>query len=227
MTGAAFQASTALAGKVVIVAGDRGGVTEALADRALAAGAGGVAGLGAWCATSQIGVSRHGIDLRDEVALAAALLEIKARFGRLDVLFNCVAEVPTPCEDFTTLGGEAFAGAFTEPLCAAFLVLKHAIPSLAAGGGGAIVNVVEGVPSATGAQGFAFAAAATAVEGMSKTAALECGPLDIRVNCVRPGGPDEASLAKPTAASLAVFLASNAASFITGSTFAFETDRDL
>lgn len=221
MSAEAFQPSTALAGKVVVVAGDRDGLAGEIADRAVASGAAGVAGLGAWCAVSGPRISRHSIDLRDEAALAAALAEIKASFGRLDVLFNCVAETPSPAGDFTSLGGEAFNIAFTEPLSGAFLVLKHAIPPMAAGGGGAIVNVVDGAPSA--AQPFEFAAAATALEGMSKTAALECGPLDIRVNCVRPGGPDDAGQANPAAANLAIFLASPGASFITGAIFAFET----
>jgi 3alpha(or 20beta)-hydroxysteroid dehydrogenase len=72
------------------------------------------------------------------------------------------------------------------------LGMQAVIPSMSAKGGGAIVNI----SSTGGLQGIgglaAYVASKFAIRGMTKTAAIELGPLKIRVNAICPGGIDTA-----------------------------------
>jgi 3alpha(or 20beta)-hydroxysteroid dehydrogenase len=77
----------------------------------------------------------------------------------------------------------------------ALLGMKHSAPLLAKSGGGAIVNVsstagLQGIPNAA-----AYVGTKWALRGMTKTAALEFAPLNIRVNSVHPGLIDTTMLA--------------------------------
>ena len=130
-----------------------------------------------------------------------------------------------------------------------FLNMKHAAPLMYAAGGGAIVNMSSVAGLRPGDGQLPYAASKTAVIGMTTTAAMELGPFGIRVNCIcpgplegrmmeqiaagmgarRPGGewPGLRDTAIPLGrwgraeevAALALFLASDLASFVTGGTF--------
>jgi 3alpha(or 20beta)-hydroxysteroid dehydrogenase len=126
-----------------------------------------------------------------------------------------------------------------------FLGIKEAAPAIARAGGGAIVNMssVEGL----GGNRFlvAYTASKFAVRGMTKAAAIELAADGIRVNSVHPGGidtpmvrhfiPDDDNMkwmgkqvpmkrpGKPEEVAEAVaFLASDAASYITGAELAVD-----
>ncbi|MDE2301222.1 MAG: glucose 1-dehydrogenase [Sphingomonadales bacterium] len=120
-----------------------------------------------------------------------------------------------------------------------FLGMHYAIPSLLRAGGGSIVNIssIAGLVANYGFPSLAYVASKFAVRGMTKAAAIEFGPQNIRVNSVHPGfimtpmmveatneeGGDALAqiplrrIAEPEEVSrLVLFLASDASSYISG-----------
>lgn len=73
-----------------------------------------------------------------------------------------------------------------------FLGIKAAIEPMKANGGGSIINIssIDGLQAKNGLS--AYASSKWALRGLSKSAAIELGPYGIRVNTVHPGGVDTA-----------------------------------
>jgi 3alpha(or 20beta)-hydroxysteroid dehydrogenase len=166
---------------------------------------------------------------------AAAVDTAVSEFGRLDVLVNNAAickVVP-----LTEQTADGFDQMFRVNLLGAFLGIKAVVEPMKAAGGGSIVNI----SSQAGVQGLAgytaYGASKWGLRGMSKVAAIELGPLGIRVNTVYPGMIDTPMIAHldvergpgghPGApltrvgtpeevAEVVAFLASDASSYITG-----------
>ena len=126
------------------------------------------------------------LDVTDAGAWAAAVELAERSFGRLDVLVNnagimragMVADIAL--DDYRTVIEVNQIGTL--------LGMQAAIPALSRAGGGSIVNIssIDGITPMVGM--VAYAASKFAVRGMTKVAALELGPLGIRVNSVHPGG---------------------------------------
>lgn len=108
-----------------------------------------------------------------------------AAFGRLDFLINNVASrSATPITE-TPL--DAWHAVLASALDSTFLCTRAAVPHLAKGGRGSIVNI-GGVSGHAGvANRSAVATAKAGVAGMTGALAIELGPQNIRVNCVSPG----------------------------------------
>ena len=130
------------------------------------------------------------LDVRDESAWAATVAEVVAKFGRLDVLVNNagVVEVGTP----ESLTEKDYRFVMAVSVDGTVWGCKHAIPAMAAGGGGSIVNMasiasVQGEPYVA-----AYCAAKGAVESYSRAVAVHCAQhsLHIRCNSVHPAGID-------------------------------------
>src|ERR1700724_2629600 len=177
-------------------------------------------------------------DVRKEDDVRAMVDKTFARFGRLDVAVNNGATEGAvgPITDQTA---ETFNQTFETNVLGVVLSMKHEVRAMQAQGSGSIINV----SSTYGHRGAAYASiyvgAKHAVEGITKSVALEVAKSGIRVNAVAPGPTDTGMLTRFTGtsenkAALAaqvplgrlglseevadgiVFLGSNEARFITG-----------
>ena len=178
-------------------------------------------------------------DVRHEDDVRSLIDKAVARFGRLDAAVNCAGTEGTP-GPVTEQTAESYAATFDTNVLGTLLRMKHEMRVMLAQGSGSIVNV-SSTYGRTGAAGAAiYSASKHAVEGLTKSAALEAASSGVRVNMVAPGpietgmlnrftGTDErkASLAATVPlkrvgrpkeiAQTILFLASDKASFITGS----------
>jgi NAD(P)-dependent dehydrogenase (short-subunit alcohol dehydrogenase family) len=177
-------------------------------------------------------------DVRKEEDVRNAVDETVARFGRLDVAVNNAA-TEGQVGAVTEQTAETYAATFDTNVLGVLLSIKHEVRVMQKQGSGNIVNI----SSTYGHEGAAFAsvyvASKHAVEGITKSVALEVVKSGIRVNAVAPGPVDTGMLTRFThtaenkaelvkqvpmarlgisneQADAIVFIASDAASFITG-----------
>lgn len=125
-------------------------------------------------------------DVSDEAAVAAAVADASAAFGGLDVVVNNAGSTRRG-EDITRKDRAQWDGDLAVNLTGPFLVLKHAIPHLIRRGGGSIVNIASQL-ALVGAPGYVtYSAAKGGLVSLTRTLAVEYGPLGIRCNCICPG----------------------------------------
>jgi 3alpha(or 20beta)-hydroxysteroid dehydrogenase len=126
------------------------------------------------------------LDVRDEGSWAQAVEFTLSRFGRLDVLVNNAAVLRVgPLETFSV---QDFGDLVATNQLGPFLGMRAVVPSMRDAGRGSIINVGS-VDALHGMGGVcAYAGTKWALRGLTKTAAQELGPLNIRVNAVHPGG---------------------------------------
>ncbi len=178
-------------------------------------------------------------DVTQEDQVKRLVDETVARCGRLDIAFNNAGiESGGPVTEFNA---DEYRRVFDINVLGVFLSQKYEIPAMLASGGGVIINTTSilghiAVPGAS-----IYNASKHAVEGITKTTALELADQGIRVNSVAPGATatdmidrfagDEGSEGRQQLASLhpmgrfaeskeiaaaVLYLASDAASFTTG-----------
>ena len=184
-------------------------------------------------------------DVADPAQAAAMVEAALAAWGRLDCAFNNagIEGDTAPLADCTL---ENWQRVIAVNLTGTFLCLRAEIPAMLRGGGGAVVNCA----SVAGLVGFggipAYTASKHGVVGLTKAAALDYATSGVRVNAVCPGviqtamvdrftGGSPEAVAAMTAmqpvgrlgrpeevAALAVWLCSDAASFVTGEAIAVD-----
>ena len=179
-------------------------------------------------------------DVRDEDFAQALVAIAESRWGGLDIAFNNAATLagagPT-----LEVPAEAWNEAIATNLGAAFHAAQHQLRAMLRRGGGSLVFTSSFVGHTAGFPGTAaYAASKAGLVGLTQALATEFGPRGIRVNALLPGGTDtpmaremngtpEAMaqvanlhalkrIARPEEiAQAALFLASDAGSFMTGS----------
>jgi NAD(P)-dependent dehydrogenase (short-subunit alcohol dehydrogenase family) len=175
------------------------------------------------------------------------------KFGAIDVFYNN-AGVEGDIAPITRYSLEAFRRVIDVNVVGVFLGLKHVLPVMFKQNKGSIINTAS-IAGLTGATEIAaYTASKHAVVGLTKSAALECAATAVRVNCVCPGLIDSRMLSaiiegrNPTktpvahdkimeriparrlgqaseVASIVAFLASDEASYVSGSAYTVDGGR--
>src|SRR5260370_10174095 len=132
-------------------------------------------------------------DVRHEEALRSLVDKPVARFGRLDAAVNCAGTegVPGPVTEQTA---ETYAATFDTNVLGTLLSMKHEMRVMLAQGSGSIVNVSSTYGHIGAAGASIYSASKHAVEGLTKSAALEAAPPGVRVHMVAPGPIDTGML---------------------------------
>lgn len=134
-----------------------------------------------------------------------------ARFGGLDIVVNCAGIIRRTSVVDTT--EEEWDRVMAVNVKAVYLLGRHGIPEMARGGGGAVVNIGSGWGLKGGPQAASYCASKGAVVNLTRAMAIDHGPQGVRVNCVCPGDTDTPLLrseAQQLGEDVAAFLASSA-----------------
>ena len=125
-------------------------------------------------------------DVRHEEDVRALVDQTVARFGRLDIAVNAAGTEgkPGPATEQTA---ESYAATFDTNVLGTVLSMKHELRIMQAQGSGSIVNISSTFGHEGGAGASIYAASKHAVEGLTKSVALEAGQFGVRVNAVAPG----------------------------------------
>jgi NAD(P)-dependent dehydrogenase (short-subunit alcohol dehydrogenase family) len=186
-------------------------------------------------------------DVRKEEDVRNLVDKTVARFGRVDVAVNNAGTEGQPGPT-TEQSAETYAAVFDTNVLGVLLSLKHELRAMYAQKHGSIINV----SSIAGRIGFAgasvYAASKHAVEGLTKSAALEAAATGVRVNAIAPGPietpmlnrfvgseanknlflqhiPQQRAGSVDEVAQTILFLASDKAPYITGQSFAVDGGR--
>ena len=180
-------------------------------------------------------------DVKDEDAIIQLVERTMAEFGRIDVLVNNAGGTRmAPLEQIPTKGWDSI---FNLNIRSAYIATREVGQHMIAQKHGAIVNISSGA-GITGVRGGAhYSAAKSALQMFTRVTAAEWGKYGIRVNCVAPGAiaseraqaawrvanldprdlagnPLQRTGTPDEIANMIVFLASDAASFVSGQTIA-------
>ena len=177
-------------------------------------------------------------DVRNEDEVRALVDRTIERFDRLDVAVNNAA-TEGPVGPITDQTAESYAATFDTNVLGVLLSMKHEVRVMQGQGSGSIINISSTYGHAGAAGAAVYVGSKHAVEGITKSVALEVVQSGIRVNAVAPGATDTDMLTRFTGspenkaalvgavpmarlglsdemANGIVFIASDEASFITG-----------
>jgi len=121
-----------------------------------------------------------------------AVEETVDKLGGLDILFNNAGIIRRATVIDTT--EEEWDRVMAVNVKSIFLLSKYAIPVMAQAGGGVIINTASGWGLVGGHRAVSYCASKGAVVNMTRAMALDHGEQKIRVNCICPGDTDTAMM---------------------------------
>jgi NAD(P)-dependent dehydrogenase (short-subunit alcohol dehydrogenase family) len=183
-------------------------------------------------------------DVRKDEDVRNLVDQTVQRFGRLDIAVNNAGTEGTPGL-VTDQTAESFAETFDTNVLGTLLSMKHELRAMLPNSSGSIVNVSSAYGSVGAAGASVYVASKHAVEGLTKSAALEVAGSGVRINVVAPGTTDTGMLTRFTSsdenkaalistvplkrlaapdeiAHVIVFVASKKASYMTGASVAVD-----
>jgi NAD(P)-dependent dehydrogenase (short-subunit alcohol dehydrogenase family) len=192
-------------------------------------------------------------DVRDEDQVAGYVRAALDRFGTIDVFYNN-AGIEGDIKPITDYSLEMFRRVLDVNVVGVFLGLKHVLPVMLKKNKGSIINTASIAGVVGSPQVAAYSASKHAVIGLTKSAAWECTATGVRVNCVCPGLIDSRMLSAildgrnagnapmpqekiveriparrlgqaSEVASIVAFLASDEASYVSGSAYTVDGGR--
>jgi NAD(P)-dependent dehydrogenase (short-subunit alcohol dehydrogenase family) len=192
-------------------------------------------------------------DVSDEDEVAAYVRAATDTFGAIDVFYNN-AGIEGDIAPITKYSLETFRRVLDVNVVGIFLGMKHVLPVMLQQNSGSIINTASIAGLIGSADVAVYTASKHAVIGLTKSAALECAATGVRVNCVCPGLIDSRMLSAiiegrnpgnapvPNAriveriparrlghasevASIVAFLASDEASYVSGSAYTVDGGR--
>jgi len=182
------------------------------------------------------------LDVSDDAAVALVLAQVEKDFGALHIAHNN-AGILGDIAPLVDQSNDSWCKVMSVNLDGVFYSMKHEIPLMKKSGYGSIINMSSIMGAVAFANSSAYIASKHAIVGLTKAAAIECAVDGIRVNSVGPSviktpildvlpQEDLAGIAArhpvnrlgtcEEVAALILFLASPAASFITGSYYAVD-----
>jgi NAD(P)-dependent dehydrogenase (short-subunit alcohol dehydrogenase family) len=181
-------------------------------------------------------------DLTDEEQVGRGYAQVAERFGRIDVLFNNAGICPADDGSVLTTDLTTWERVLAVNLTSIFLCCKHGIPHLLKAGGGSVINTCSLVATLGSAVSqISYTASKGGILALSRELAVEFARQNVRVNALSPGPVETPMLRRIQAedratrhfahipngrfarpeevAAAAVFLASDASSYISGTNF--------
>jgi NAD(P)-dependent dehydrogenase (short-subunit alcohol dehydrogenase family) len=192
-------------------------------------------------------------DVTDENEVAEYVRAAVDKFGAIDVFYNN-AGIEGDVAPITRYSLEAFRRVLDVNVVGVFLGLKHVLPVMLKQNKGSIINTASIAGLIGSPEVAVYSASKHAVIGLTKSAALECATTNVRVNCVCPGLIDSRMLSAiiqgrnpgnapapndkiveriparrlgqaSEVASIVAFLASDEASYVSGSAYTVDGGR--
>jgi NAD(P)-dependent dehydrogenase (short-subunit alcohol dehydrogenase family) len=136
-------------------------------------------------------------DVRYDDDIRALIDKTVARFGRLDAAVNCAGTEGTP-GPVTEQTAETYAATFDTNVLGTLLSMKHELRVMLPQGSGSIVNISSAYGRVGAAGASVYVASKHAVEGLTKSAALEVAGTGVRVNVIAVGTTDTGMLTRFT-----------------------------